>query len=206
MPPTASAPPTDGTTHPVNPPPSAKPTRKDALGNRERILAVARDALAVSGSTSLTAIARQAGVGIGTLYRHFPTREALVMEIYRHDLQYLIDRVPELLRAHPPLEALRLWFDEVAHYGRLKYGVAEVVHAATNDGRDDENYAPFVRAIALLLEAGAADGSLKPGLDPEDVLLQLSVLWRIDPARGGEERARRILALIVDGLRATPDA
>lgn len=190
----------------MNPPPSAKPTRKDALGNRERILTVARDALAVSGSTSLTAIAKQAGVGIGTLYRHFPTRDALVMELYRHDIQRLIDRAPELLREHPPLDALRLWFDEVAHYGRLKYGVAEVVHAATNNGRDDKNYAPFVRAIALLLDAGAADGSLKPGLDPEDVLLQLSVLWRIDPARGGEERARRILALVVDGLRVAPDA
>ncbi|WP_051183477.1 TetR/AcrR family transcriptional regulator [Streptomyces sp. HGB0020] len=190
----------------VNPPPSAKPTRKDALSNRERILTVARTALAESSSASLTAIAKQAGVGIGTLYRHFPTREALVMELYRHDIQRLIDHVPELLREHPPLEALRLWFEEIAHYGRLKYGVAEVIHAATNGGRDDENYAPFVRAIALLLDAGAADGTLKPGLDPEDVLLQLSVLWRIDPARGGEERARRILALVVDGLRAAPDA
>ncbi|EPD66825.1 hypothetical protein HMPREF1211_01080 [Streptomyces sp. HGB0020] len=190
----------------MNPPPSAKPTRKDALSNRERILTVARTALAESSSASLTAIAKQAGVGIGTLYRHFPTREALVMELYRHDIQRLIDHVPELLREHPPLEALRLWFEEIAHYGRLKYGVAEVIHAATNGGRDDENYAPFVRAIALLLDAGAADGTLKPGLDPEDVLLQLSVLWRIDPARGGEERARRILALVVDGLRAAPDA
>jgi AcrR family transcriptional regulator len=198
--------PTDGTTHPVNPPPSAKPTRKDALSNRERILTVARDALAASSSASLTAIAKQAGVGIGTLYRHFPTREALVLELYRHDIQHLIDRAPELLRERPPLDALRRWFDEVAHYGRLKYGVAEVIHAATNGGLDDEYYAPFVRAIALLLDAGAADGSLKPGLDPEDVLLQLSVLWRIDPARGGEERAERILALVVDGLRAAPTA
>ncbi|WP_405866318.1 MULTISPECIES: TetR/AcrR family transcriptional regulator [unclassified Streptomyces] len=190
----------------MNPPPSAKPTRKDALSNRERILTVARDALAESSSASLTAIAKQAGVGIGTLYRHFPTREALVLELYRHDIQHLIDRAPELLRQHPPLEALRHWFDEVAHYGRLKYGVAEVIHAATNGGLDDEYYAPFVGAIAVLLDAGAADGSLKPGLDPEDVLLQLSVLWRIDPARGGEERAERILALIVDGLRAAPGA
>ncbi|MGI5460108.1 TetR/AcrR family transcriptional regulator [Streptomyces sp. CA-249302] len=188
----------------MNPPPSVKPTRKDALGNRERILTVAREALAESGSASLTAIAKRAGVGIGTLYRHFPTREALVLELYRHDIQHLIDRAPVLLREHSPLEALRLWFDEVAHYGRLKFGVAEVIHAATNGGLDDEHYGPFVGAIGLLLDAGAADGSLKAGLDPEDVLLQLSVLWRIDPARGGEERAARILALIVDGLRTPP--
>ena len=181
-----------------------KPTRRDALDNRERILTVAREAIAASSSASLTAIAKEAGVGIGTLYRHFPTREALILELYRHDIQHLINRAPALLADHPPLVALRLWLDEVAHYGRLKYGVAEVIHAATDGGADDEHFAPFVAAIAVLLKAGAADGSLKSGLDPEDVLLQLSVLWRLDPARDGETRAARILGLIVDGLRATP--
>ncbi|MEO3857399.1 TetR/AcrR family transcriptional regulator [Acrocarpospora sp. B8E8] len=182
----------------------SKPTRKDALGNRERILTVARDALAASTSASLTAIAKQAGVGIGTLYRHFPTRESLILELYRHDIQQLIDLAPTLLESHPPLAALRRWFEEVARYGRLKYGVAEVVHAATNGGLDDEYYQPFVDAIAVLLNAGSAAGSLKPDLVPEDVLLQLSVLWRIDPARDGEARAARILTLIIDGLLAKP--
>ncbi|MEV7416188.1 TetR/AcrR family transcriptional regulator [Streptomyces sp. NPDC089919] len=182
-------------------PPPAKRTRKDALDNRERILTVAREALSESGSASLTAIARAAGVGIGTLYRHFPTREALVMELYRHDIQLLIDRAPALLDGHPPLDALRLWFAEVARYGQLKFGVAEVIHAATDGGHNDTYYQPFVQAIDLLLRAGAEAGELKPGVDPEDVLLQLSVLWRIDPAQGGDQRAARILALIVDGLR-----
>lgn len=181
-----------------------KPTRKDAVGNRERILAAARGEFAASASASLSAIARKAGVGIGTLYRHFPTRESLVLELYRHDIEHLIGLAPALLGSYPPLTALRRWFDEVARYGQLKFGAAEVIHAATNGGLDDEYYEPFVRAIAVLLEAGAADGSLKGGLDPEDVLLQLSVLWRIDPARGGEARAARILGLIVDGLRAAP--
>ena len=185
----------------MNPLP-AKPARKDAAGNRERILAAARDVLAVPGRASLSAIARKAGVGIGTLYRHFPTRESLILELYRHDIEHLIDLAPALLESHPPRAALRRWFDEVARYGQLKFGAAEVIHAATNGGLDDEYYEPFVRAIAVLLEAGAADGSLKSGLDPEDVLLQLSVLWRIDPSRGGEARAARILDLIVDGLRA----
>ncbi|MGD1221402.1 TetR/AcrR family transcriptional regulator [Streptomyces krungchingensis] len=179
----------------------AKPTRKDARSNRERILTVAREALAASRTASLTGIAKQAGVGIGTLYRHFPTREALILELYRNDLQRIIDRAPVLLDAHPPVDALRLWFTEIAHYGRLKFEFAEIIHAATNNGQDDESYAPFLRSLAVLLEAGAADGSLKPGLDPEDVLLQLSVLWRIDPARGGEKQATRILDLIIDGLR-----
>ncbi|MFD6298771.1 TetR/AcrR family transcriptional regulator [Streptomyces sp. NPDC060235] len=179
----------------------SKPTRRDALDNRQRILVVAREALAEAGGTSLTAIARRAGVGIGTLYRHFPTREALIVELYRHDIQHLIDLAPALAASRPPLEALREWFEEVARYGRLKYGVAEVIHAAASGGLDDEYYGPFVRAIAVLLDAGAAEGILKEGLDPEDVLLQLSVLWRLDPERGGEARAARILDLIVDGLR-----
>jgi AcrR family transcriptional regulator len=181
--------------------PAPKPARKDAVSNRERILAAAHEAIAAPGGASLSAIARKAGVGIGTLYRHFPTRESLIIELYRHDIQRLVDLAPALLASHPPLASLRLWFDEVARYGQLKFGAAEVIHAATNRGLDDEHYAPFARAIAVLLEAGTADGSVKPGLDPEDVLLQLSVLWRIDPARDGEARAARILGLIIDGLR-----
>jgi AcrR family transcriptional regulator len=184
--------------------PTPRPTRKDAVGNRERILAAGREALAASGGASLSAIARQAGVGIGTLYRHFPTRESLIGELYRNDIEQLIELAPALLESHPPLAALRRWFDEVARCGQLESGAAEVIHAATRGGLDDEYYKPFVEAIAVLLEAGVADGSVKPGLDPEDVLLQLSVLWRIDPARGGEARAARILGLVVDGLRVVP--
>src|ERR1044072_3566803 len=182
------------------------PKRADARTNRERILTAAREALARSTrptGASLTAIAKQAGVGIGTLYRHFPTREALIMAIYQHELQGLIDLAPKLLDEHPPHVALRRWFDQVAHYGRLKFGAAEVIHAATNGGLDDEEYEPLVRAVGVLLDAAATEGTVKRGLDPEDVLLQLSVLWRINPDNGGTERSARILDLIVDGLRTT---
>ena len=105
-----------------------------------------------------------------------------------------------LLRDHPPGDALRLWLEEVARYGRLKYGAAEVIHAATGNGLDDPTYQPFVEAIRQLLDAGSAAGVVKPGLDPEDVLLQMSSLWRIPPR--GDEAARegRILQLIIDGL------
>ncbi|MFD3451990.1 TetR/AcrR family transcriptional regulator [Streptomyces sp. NPDC058691] len=180
-------------------------TRSDAIANRDRILTVAREAFADAHDTSLTAIAKQAGIGIGTLYRHFPTREALIVELYRHDIQQVIDRAPALLATLPPLEALRAWFEEVARYGRLKYGIAEVIHAVTDGGLDDPFYDPFVHAIGTLLDAGAAEGTLKSGLDPEDVLFQLSVLWKINPAKNTEARASRILDLIVDGLR-TPSA
>ncbi|KIF69169.1 TetR family transcriptional regulator [Streptomyces sp. AcH 505] len=185
----------------MNPTPP-KPTRKDALSNRARILAAAGEALSVSSSASITSIAKQAGVGVGTLYRHFPTREALIVELYDQEIQKLIDLAHTLAGSQPPLTALRTWFDEVARYGQLKYGVSEVIHAATNGGLDDEHYGPFLAAIAVLLDAGAAAGELKRGVDPEDVLLQLSVLWRIPPGSGSATQAARILDLVVDGLRA----
>jgi AcrR family transcriptional regulator len=102
----------------------------------------------------------------GILYRHFPTRESLILEIYQHELQQLIDLAPALLAGHEPLAALRRWFAEVARYGQLKYGVAEVIHAATSGGIEDEYLQSFLHALARLLDAGAADGSLKQALDP----------------------------------------
>ncbi|QFZ72827.1 TetR family transcriptional regulator [Streptomyces fagopyri] len=193
----------NGPPTPVNSLPP-KPTRSDARSNRARILAAATEAFSASTSASMTSIAKQAGVGVGTLYRHFPTREALVVELYDQEIQKLIDLAHTLAGSLPPLTALRGWFEEVARYGQLKYGVAEVIHAATNGGLDDEHYGPFLGAITALLDAGAAEGSLKPGTDPEDVLLQLSVLWRIPPGPGSQERAARILDLVADGLRSRP--
>lgn len=175
--------------------------RADAVQNRERLLAAAREAFAQSADASLTAVAKQAGVGIGTLYRHFPTRESLIVALYRHHIERLIQLAPVVLTERQPLDALRAWFAEVARYGRMKYGAAEVIHAAVNDA---EYYGPFVDAIRQLLDAGAKEGTLKQRVDPEDVLLQLSVLWRLDPARDGEARAKRIVDLIVDGLRKRP--
>ncbi len=77
-----------------------------------------------------------------------------------------------------------------------------MIHAATGNGANDPNYAPFVAAIKTLLDAGANTGALKPGLDPQDVLLQMGVLWRIPPGPGAEARAERLLNLIIDGLQA----
>ena len=178
--------------------PSRAP-RSDAVRNRERLTAAARTRLSADPTASLTAIAEEAGVGIGTLYRHFPTREALILELYEHDIGELIALAPELVAELPPLEALRRWFDEVARYARLKFGVAEVIHAAASRGGEDPAYQPFLGAIGVLLDAGRSSGDLKSGIDPEDVLLQLSVLWRID-ASADPDRPARIVDLIIDGL------
>jgi AcrR family transcriptional regulator len=184
-----------------------EPLRADAQQNRDRILDVAHDALAASSDASLNSIAKKAGVGPGTLYRHFPNREALVLAVYRHDVQQLVDSAPVLLEEHPPLDALRLWFDRLAQYGKIKHGLADVLHAATSDGLVGETYGPVIGAITLLLRACEEADSIRPGLAPDDVLLVMGFLWRIDPSRDWEARASRLLDLVMDGLRAgTPTA
>jgi AcrR family transcriptional regulator len=183
-------------------PERVRSVRSDARENRRRIVDVAREAFASAGDTSLNEIAKRAGVGPGTLYRHFPTREALVVEVYRAEIETVAELAPALLAAHPPLEALRLWLDRVARYGQVKFGVAEVIHAATTDTVEDEAYRLVTGAIGALLDAGAAAGVLRPGVDPDDFLLLISFLWRIAPETGGEVRAARMLDLVMAGVLA----
>jgi len=175
------------------------PLRADAQQNRHRILEAARDALATSGDASLNSIAKKAGVGAGTLYRHFPNREALVLAVYRYDVQQLADTASKLLADHPPIEALRLWFDQLAHYGMIKHGLAGVLNAATSDGLVGET---LTGAITQLMQACTEDGSIRAGHDPDDVLLMLGSLWRIDPGPRAEVRAGRLLDLVMAGLQA----
>jgi AcrR family transcriptional regulator len=179
-----------------------EPLRADAQQNRERILEAARDALAASGEASLNSIARRAGVGPGTLYRHFPSREALILAVYRRDVQQLADAAPGLLSDHPPIEALRLWLDRLAHYGLIKHGLADALHAAGSDGLARETYDPVAGAISLLLTACEQDGSIRPGHDPDDVLLLLAFLGRTDPGPAACARTARLLGIVISGLRA----
>jgi AcrR family transcriptional regulator len=183
-------------------PESHESLRADAQLNRDRILEVARDALAASSDASLNSIAKRAGVGPGTLYRHFPNREALVLAVYRHEVQQLADLAPQLLEEHPPLVALRLWFNRLAYYGKIKHSLADVLHAATSDGLVGETYGPVIGAITLLLHACEEAGTIRSGIDADDVLLMVGFLWRLDPSKDWEERASRMLDLVMDGLRA----
>jgi AcrR family transcriptional regulator len=182
--------------------PQPDPLRSDAQHNRDRILEAARQALAASADASLNSIAKKAGVGPGTLYRHFPTREALVLAVYRYDVQQLADSAADLLMQHGPIQALRLWFDRLAHYGMVKHGLADVLQAATTDGLAGDSYGPIIGAITMLLTACVQEGSIRPGLDPDDVLLLLGFLWRIDPGADAQARAARMLDLIMAGLQA----
>lgn len=174
--------------------------RADARENRRQLIEVARDSFITTGDISMTGIAQLAGVGVGTLYRHFPTREALVLAVYRHEIELLAALAPTLLETHSPNRALRMWLDRLAYYGQMKYGVAEVIRASSSQGSEREAYDLIIGAIRQLLTAGALAGQLKPDLDPDDVLHMVAFLWRIDPTAGDPDRAARMLDLVVDGL------
>ena len=174
--------------------------RADARANRDKILEVAREAFTAAPDASLNSIARAAGVGPGTLYRHFPTREALVAAVYRKEIDALVTLAPALVASHPPLEAFRLWCDRLAHYGRMKHALADVLHAAMTTGDIQQGYLPMVGAIDHLLRACEASGDFQAGADAEDILLVLGFLWRIPAGAAGEARAKRLIELIIRGL------
>ena len=125
-----------------------------------------------------------------------------MLAVYREEIESLARLAPALLAEHPPLVALRAWLDRVAGYGQLKFGVAEVIHAAA--GGEEEAYALVVGAIRELLDACTTAGVLRPDVDPDDFLLLISFLWRIDPRTGGVRRATRMLDLLLEGLLPRP--
>jgi AcrR family transcriptional regulator len=181
----------------------AVPRRANARQNRERILQAAWESLLESNEASLNSIAKKAGVGIGTLYRHFPTREALVLEVYRHEVQQAAAAAPALLNRLEPLAALREWMERLAQYGMTKVGLADALSSvASHESLAAEAYEPVIGALSLLLRANEAAGTIRPGLDPDDVLLIMGFLWRIDPKSDWRSRSGRLLDILMDGLKA----
>lgn len=181
----------------------AKPparARADAVRNRQRLLDVARDALAGDGETTMQAIARAAGVGQGTIYRHFPTREALLVEVYQEDFDRLVAAAYDLVRDHPPDVALRRWLDELAVFGRKKHALADVLDAATRDELHDQQYDRILEAIGAILRAGTEAGALRPDLRADEVLPLVGFLWQLDTRT--DLRIPHLLDLVVDAARA----
>ena len=179
--------------------------RSDARANRDRILDVARDAFAADPETSLNAVAKAAGVGAGTLYRHFPSREALLVGVYRKEIDALLALAPTLLETQRPLDALRLWCERFAEFGSVKHGVADTLHAAISDQDLQETYWSLVDAVRRLMSACEETGAVAPGTSPEDVLVLLSSVLRIAPTPHGQEQVSRMLALILRSLTAKLD-
>jgi AcrR family transcriptional regulator len=182
----------------------ARAHRSDAVANRERIVAAARTALASSdgaaGELSLHLVARAAGVGQGTLYRHFPSREHLLAGVYRQEMGELAGAVPPLLARHPPLDALTRWLDRLIEYARVKRGVMAAIEASAWQDLYNDNHDRLDQALTTLLDRGKAAGELRDDVDAADVILLLGALSRI-PEAEWDTRAHTLVAVIIDGLR-----
>ncbi|GAA4461305.1 TetR/AcrR family transcriptional regulator [Phytohabitans houttuyneae] len=172
--------------------------RADARENRARILETARQALAEDGNTSMNQIAQRAGVGPGTLYRNYPTREALVLAVYQLEIDRLIESVPELLAHLPPLEALRRWTTELVSAMKRKHGLGDALSPGAHQSITERTYGPVIAAITQLLDAGQRDGTIRTDADARDFLQLTGALWRA--ASGPEDRSQPMLGLILDGL------
>jgi AcrR family transcriptional regulator len=174
--------------------------RSDARENRERIMQAARETFADGVEISMNRIAQRAGVGAGTLYRNFPTREALVLAVYEAEIERLVGTVADLLTAHEPREALRHWTIDLVDAMRKKHGLGDALSASGHHSVIENTYGPVIAAITDLLDAGKSDGTFRADADPRDFLQLTGALWRA--ATGPEDRSLPMLTLILDGLAA----
>ena len=177
-----------------------RPVRRDAQRNRERLLTVAVAAFTSDANAPLDAIAKTAGVGIGTLYRHFPTREALIEAAYRNEVEKLCDSAAELLEAHVPDVALGLLMDRLIDYMSIKRGMAEALRAVAAAGGNpfNQSRARLTEAVALILDAGKAAGVLRTDVEAIDVLSMSSAFLNLGD---NFAQARRLAGIMIDGLR-----
>ncbi|MFF3488911.1 TetR/AcrR family transcriptional regulator [Streptomyces sp. NPDC002701] len=181
-----------------------RPVRADARRNRDRLLDAAREAFAATQEVvPLDMIARAAGVGIGTLYRHFPTREAIVEAVYAAELDEVVSSAPALLEELAPRAALRAWMTRYSAFYAIKRGMSATLRAGWASGSiaTPATRERVTAAIALMLRAGARDGSLRSDVDPENVTMMLLGVFLSTTATDSEERVDRLLDLVVDSLR-----
>jgi AcrR family transcriptional regulator len=184
-----------------------RPLRADAQRNREHLLAAAVRAFTTEGAdTTIDAIAKEAGIGVGTVYRHFPTREALIEAAYRNELAVVCAVVPELLQARPAERALREWMDRFVDYMTTKIGMGDALRAIIASGSD-----PYARsrsmldeALDILLAAAVKDGTVRSDVAADDVLINLSGIAIAAGQPAQRAQAGRLLDLMMDALRYRP--
>jgi AcrR family transcriptional regulator len=188
----------------------AKRPRADSERNRARLLDAARAAF-TSGQEPVTLeqIAKDAGVGIGTLYRHFSTREALVEALYREELADLCASPEELLPEHAPDQALRAWMDRFADYVAAKREMADTLRAVFASGTVTISAArqDLTVSVKTILDAGIADGTLRADVHPEDIVAMVVGVFTATSPDGGEEQRGRMFDLLTDAVKrsqATP--
>ena len=177
--------------------------RADAQRNRDRLIVTAAEAFASGQAISLDAIAKRAGVGSGTLYRHFPTREDLVEEVYRDQIRPLRDDARVLLATERPAQALHAWMRRFAEWAGERRGICEALVAMSASGRFGTGPVcdEVQQILGIVLEAGVEAGELRSDVDPVDVGGILAGVLSV--AGAPEQRAQldRMLAVVVDGLR-----
>ncbi|MFJ9883910.1 TetR/AcrR family transcriptional regulator [[Kitasatospora] papulosa] len=183
---------------------TGRPLRADARRNREKILSAAVRVFAEEGlEAHLERIAKEAGVGSGTLYRNFPTREALIEAAYRNELSRLCEAASELLAAMPPREALRAWMGRFIDYATAKLGMAEALRAVVDSGVNPYAHSRelIMTALTSLMDAARAAGAIRSDVSPA---VMFAALTGVALASGKPEervQAERLLDLTLDGLR-----
>jgi AcrR family transcriptional regulator len=179
--------------------------RADAERNRARLLDAAGAAFATGQApVPLEQIAKDADVGIGTLYRHFPSREALVEALYRRELADLCASADDLLATHVPEQALRAWMDRFAGYVRAKREMADTLRAVFASGAMTVSQAreELTAAVGTILSAGVAAGTLRDDVRPEDVVAMIVGMFTATSLAGGHEQLARMFDLLMDAVRA----
>lgn len=183
---------------------STRRTRGDSIRNRERLVAAATRVFSAGGrQAKLDAVAREAGVGIGTLYRHFPTREALFEAVYRREVDHLVTLAERLAKDTAPVEALRAWLHANAHLMATKKGMVEALQLVAHGSSELKAYS-FERltgGLALLLERGIAAGEFRADITAADLLRTVVGIFYADSSADWETSALRIIDVFVDGLR-----
>ena len=178
--------------------------RADARRNRDRLVEVAADAFGAKGvECSLEDIARCACVGIGTLYRHFPTRDALVEAVYRHNVDQLIEGAEELSATKPADEALAEFMQRFVEYVASKKGLATYLKSMVSADSDlfTDSKKRVHDTIARLIKAATDAGTIRPGVDPDDVIHTLGGFCLMNDVNSNPEQGKRVAALLMDGLR-----
>ena len=185
----------------------AKPPRKpraDRVRNRERVLAAAKAVFAAGGPAgSLEGVARQAGVGVGTLYRHFPTRQALFEAVYRHEVEQLVELAEQLGTDLPALEALRRWMHANVAFVATKKGMSAALAVAIHASSDLTVYSMdrLGRALETLLRRAAQTGEIRGDIGAEDILRTIVGLCYTHDKPGWQGNVLRLVDVFIDGMR-----
>jgi AcrR family transcriptional regulator len=190
----------------TEPTPGDPPVRADKRRNRDKLVVAARAAFAAADDAlTMEGIARAAGVGVGTLYRHFPTREALVEAVYAAELDDVVASVPALLADLAPVAALRAWMDRYAAFVATKRGMIDMLHAARAAGKltTPATRERITAAVGDILAEGVRAGEFRADVDAGDITTMILGVLVATANPDASAQTGRLLDLVIDALRPT---